>query len=61
MITELYNSPNIEFTEIITEPIIDETSTNSRSVAGLGEMQNVVVVSAKFKRSIKCKYNRNSE
>ena len=24
MITELYNSPNIEFTEIITEPIIDE-------------------------------------
>ena len=34
---------NIEFTEIITEPIIDEISTNSRSVAGLGEMQNVVV------------------
>ena len=43
MITELYTSPNIEFTEIITEPIIDEMSTNSRSVAGLGEMQNVVV------------------
>ena len=34
---------NIEFTEIITEPIIDEMSTNSRSVAGLGEMQNLVV------------------
>jgi hypothetical protein len=30
MITELYNSP----------PIIDEMSTNSLSVAGLGEMQN---------------------
>ena len=43
MITELYTSPNIEFTEIITEPIIDEMSTNSRSVAGLGEMQNVVI------------------
>ena len=43
MITEFYTSPNIEFTEIITEPIIDEISTNSRSVAGLGEMQNVVV------------------
>jgi len=43
MITELYTSPNIEFTKIITEPIIDEMSTNSRSVAGLGEMQNVVV------------------
>jgi len=36
MITELYTSPNIEFTDIITEPIIDEMSTNSRSVAGLG-------------------------
>ena len=43
MITELYTSPNIEFTEIITEPIIDEMSTNSQSVAGLGEMQNLVV------------------
>ena len=43
MITELYTSPNIEFTEIITEPIVDEMSTNSRSVAGLEEMQNVVV------------------
>jgi hypothetical protein len=43
MITELNTSPNIEFTEIITEPIIDEMSTNSRSVAGLGEMENVVV------------------
>ena len=43
MITELCTSPNIEFTEIITEPIIDEMSTNSRSVAGLGEIQNVVV------------------
>jgi hypothetical protein len=31
MITDLYNSP----------PIIDEMSTNSRSVASLGEMQNV--------------------
>ena len=47
MITELYTSPNIEFTEIITEPIIDEMSTNSRSVAGLGEsrMQLVVEIS----------------
>jgi len=38
-------------------------STNSRSVAGLGEMQNVVVEVSqkKFKRSIKRKYNRNSE
>jgi hypothetical protein len=27
MITELYTSPNIEITEIITEPIIDEMST----------------------------------
>ena len=43
MIIELHTSPNIEFTEIITEPIIDEMSTNSQSVAGLGEMQNVVV------------------
>ena len=43
IITELYNSPNIEFTEIITEPIINEMSKNSRSLAGLGEMQNVVV------------------
>ena len=34
MITELHTSPNSEFTEIITEPIIDEMSTNSRSVAG---------------------------
>ena len=33
MIIELYTPPNIEFTEIITEPII----------AGMGEMQNVVV------------------
>ena len=31
MITDLYNSP----------PIINEMSTNSRSVASLGEMQNV--------------------
>ena len=44
MITELYTSPNIEFTEIITEPIIDEMSTNSRSVTGLREMQNIAVV-----------------
>ena len=43
MITELHTSPNIEFTEIITEPKIDEMNTNSRSVAGLGEMQKVVV------------------
>ena len=43
MITELYTSPNLEFTEIITEPIIDKMSTNSRSVAGLGEMQIVVI------------------
>ena len=35
IITELYISPNIEFTEIITEPIIDEMSTNSRSVTCL--------------------------
>ena len=33
MITELYTSP----------PIIDEMITNSRSVAGLGEMQNAMV------------------
>ena len=38
MNTELHTSPNIAFTEIITEPIINEMSTNSRSVAGLGEM-----------------------
>ena len=44
VITKLYTYPNIEFTEIITEPIIDEMSTNSRSVAGLGEMQNVAVL-----------------
>jgi len=43
MITQLYTSPKIKFTKIITEPIIDEMSTNSRSVAGLEEMQNVVV------------------
>ena len=43
MITELYISPNTEFTRIITEPIINEMSKNSRSLAGLGEMQNVVV------------------
>ena len=43
MITELYTSPNIKFTEIITEPIIDEMIRNSRSVAGLGEVQNVEV------------------
>ena len=43
MITELNASPNIEFREIINEPKIDKMSTNSRSVAGLGEMQNVVV------------------
>ena len=43
MITELYTSPNIEFTEIITERIINQMSTNSWSVAGLEEMQNVVV------------------
>ena len=42
-IPQLYTSPNIDFTEIITEPIIDQMSTKSRSVAGLGEMQNVVV------------------
>ena len=34
---------NIKFTEIITGPITDEMSTNSRSVAGLGEMLNVVI------------------
>ena len=34
---------NIEFTEIITEPIIDEMSTNSQSVTGLGWVQNAVV------------------
>ena len=38
MITELYTYPNIAFIEIITE-----MSTNSRSVAGLGDMQKVVV------------------
>ena len=43
MITELYTSPNMEFTEIITEPIINGMSTNSQSVAGLGEMQNIAV------------------
>ena len=63
IITELYTSPNIEVTEIITEPIIDEMSTNSRSVAGLGEMQNIVVeiFQQNFVRLIKRKYNRNSE
>ena len=39
MIAELYTSPNIEFTEIITEPM----GTKSWSVAGLGEMRNVVL------------------
>ena len=43
MITEWYTSPNIEFTYIITESTIAKMSTNSPSVAGLGEMQNVVV------------------
>jgi hypothetical protein len=43
MITELYTSLNIEFTEIITGPITDKMSTNSRRVACLGEMQNVVI------------------
>ena len=43
MITELNTSPNIELTEIITETIIDEMSTNSRSVAGSGERHIVVV------------------
>ena len=38
MITKLYTSPNMEFTEIIIQPIIDEMSRNSRSVAGLGEI-----------------------
>ena len=66
---------NIKFTEIITEPIIDEMSTNSRSVAGLGEMQNVVVEISQQKlrrqssaniteipnNCSKYKYNRNSE
>jgi hypothetical protein len=62
MITELYTSSNIEFTEINTEPIIDELSTNSRSVAGLGEMQNVVVeTSQQNLRDQKRKYNRSSE
>ena len=42
MITELYTSPNVEL-QIMIEPIIDEMSTNSISVAGLGEMQNLVV------------------
>lgn len=43
VITELSTSPNIEFTEIINDLIIDEISTNSRNVAGLEEMQHVVV------------------
>ena len=43
MITELYTSPNREFTKIITEPIIDEMGTNARNIAGLGEIKNVVV------------------
>ena len=43
MITELNTSSNIELTEIITETIIDEMSTNSRSVAGSGERHIVVV------------------
>lgn len=43
MITELSTSPNIEFTEIINYPIIDEISTDSRSEAGLEEMQHLVV------------------
>ena len=62
MITELYTSPNIEFTEVITEPIIDKMSTNSRSVAGLGEMPNVVVeISQKNLRGHQAQINRNSE
>lgn len=43
MITELSTSPNIEFTEIINYPIIDEINTHSRSEAGLEEMQHLVV------------------
>ncbi|XP_072947697.1 uncharacterized protein [Epargyreus clarus] len=43
VITELSTSPNIEFTEIINDPTIDEISTNSRNVSGLEEMQHVVV------------------
>lgn len=45
MITELSTPPNIESTDIIIEPTttIDEISTDSQSVAGLGEMQHVVV------------------
>ncbi|KPJ16636.1 Uncharacterized protein C03F11.2 [Papilio machaon] len=43
-IIELYTSPNIENREIITEPIIiiDEVSTNSRNLTGLGEMEQEV-------------------
>lgn len=41
--TELSTSPNIEFPEIIYNTLIYEISTNSRNVAGLEEMQHVVV------------------
>ncbi|XP_074115768.1 uncharacterized protein LOC141538285 [Cotesia typhae] len=43
-IIELHTSPNIGNREIITEPIIiiDEVSTNSRNLTGLGEMEHEV-------------------
>ena len=55
MITEFYTSSI--FTEIITEPIIVEMSINSRSVAGLGEMQNVVI--ELFQQNLRGQSNAN--
>ncbi|KAK0165617.1 hypothetical protein PV328_004119 [Microctonus aethiopoides] len=43
IITELSTSSNIEFTELVHEPIIDEISANSQNVAGLENIQHLFV------------------
>ncbi|KAK0177141.1 hypothetical protein PV328_001220 [Microctonus aethiopoides] len=43
IITELSTSSNIEFTELVHEPIIDEISANSQNVAGLKNIQHLFV------------------
>ncbi|KAK0072720.1 hypothetical protein PV326_014165, partial [Microctonus aethiopoides] len=43
IITELSTSSNIEFTELVHEPIIDEISANSQNVAALENIQHLFV------------------
>ncbi|KAK0157220.1 hypothetical protein PV328_011729 [Microctonus aethiopoides] len=43
IITELFTSSHIEFTELVHEPLIDEISANSQNVAALENIQHLFV------------------